>query len=61
MTFCQAKVVVDPEFMYNYCVYDSEIATSLGITATVLLLVSQVLTVSLACEPVHSPSPSGRP
>ncbi|XP_021635091.2 uncharacterized protein LOC110631535 [Hevea brasiliensis] len=44
-----AKVVTDLEFKYNYCVYDSEIATSLGITATVLLLVSQVLTMRWAC------------
>ncbi|KAF2314306.1 hypothetical protein GH714_025224 [Hevea brasiliensis] len=42
-----AKVVTDLEFKYNYCVYDSEIATSLGITATVLLLVSQVLTMRI--------------
>ncbi|XP_058001440.1 uncharacterized protein LOC110657000 isoform X1 [Hevea brasiliensis] len=39
-----AKVMQDSTLSYNYCVYDSDIATSLGITAFVLLLVSQVLT-----------------
>uniref|UniRef100_A0A2P2QRT7 Uncharacterized protein MANES_15G085200 n=1 Tax=Rhizophora mucronata TaxID=61149 RepID=A0A2P2QRT7_RHIMU len=39
-----AKVVMDSGFNYTYCVYSSNISTILGIGASTLLLVSQVLT-----------------
>ncbi|CAK7327587.1 unnamed protein product [Dovyalis caffra] len=39
-----AKVVTDIDENYSYCVYSSDIATKLGITAFVLLLASQVFT-----------------
>lgn len=41
--FIQAKVVTDSEMNYNYCVYDSDIATGYGVGAFLFLMASQVL------------------
>ncbi|RYQ96846.1 hypothetical protein Ahy_B08g092741 [Arachis hypogaea] len=38
-----ARVVQDREVNYNYCVYDSDIATGYGVGAFLFLMVSQVL------------------
>ncbi|GLT69369.1 hypothetical protein SLA2020_415260 [Shorea laevis] len=38
-----AKVVADSEMNYNYCVYDSDIATGYGVGAFLFLMASQVL------------------
>ncbi|KAJ1408526.1 hypothetical protein SESBI_23510 [Sesbania bispinosa] len=38
-----AKIVPDREINYNYCVYDSDISTGLGVGAFLFLLASQVL------------------
>ncbi|KAE8707893.1 Transducin/WD40 repeat-like superfamily protein [Hibiscus syriacus] len=38
-----AKIVKDSEIKYNYCVYDSDIATSYGVGAFWLLMCSQAL------------------
>ncbi|KAL1346167.1 hypothetical protein HN51_019887 [Arachis hypogaea] len=38
-----ARVVQDKEVNYNYCVYDSDIATGYGVGAFLFLMVSQVL------------------
>ncbi|KAH7544176.1 hypothetical protein ACOSP7_030734 [Xanthoceras sorbifolium] len=38
-----AQVQVDPEKNYNYCVYDSDIATGLGVAGFLFLLASQAL------------------
>ncbi|KAJ7948622.1 Fiber protein Fb34 [Quillaja saponaria] len=38
-----AKVVQDKEINYNYCVYDSDISTGLGVGAFFFLMASQVL------------------
>ncbi|XP_027356057.1 uncharacterized protein LOC113865585 [Abrus precatorius] len=38
-----AKIVPDKEINYNYCVYDSDISTGLGVGAFLFLLASQVL------------------
>lgn len=39
----QAKVVQDEEVNYNYCVYDSDIATGLGVGAFLFLIASQAV------------------
>ncbi|KAG9440989.1 hypothetical protein H6P81_016843 [Aristolochia fimbriata] len=39
----KARVVTDKEVNYNYCVYDSDIATGLGVGAFLFLLASQIL------------------
>ncbi|XP_015899090.3 uncharacterized protein LOC107432456 [Ziziphus jujuba] len=38
-----ARIVQDSDANYNYCVYDSDISTGLGVGALLFLLVSQVL------------------
>nr|AGV54747.1 fiber protein Fb34 [Phaseolus vulgaris] len=38
-----AKIVQDSDMNYNYCVYNSDIATGYGVGAFLFLLVSQVL------------------
>ncbi|KAJ1386441.1 hypothetical protein SESBI_40804 [Sesbania bispinosa] len=38
-----ARIVQDGEANYNYCVYDSDIATGYGVGAFLFLMVSQVL------------------
>lgn len=38
-----AKIVQDSEVNYNYCVYDSDIATGYGVGAFLFLMASQVL------------------
>ncbi|KAK8482181.1 hypothetical protein V6N13_031592 [Hibiscus sabdariffa] len=38
-----AKIVEDSEIKYNYCVYDSDIATSYGVGAFFILMASQAL------------------
>ncbi|GAB2284549.1 hypothetical protein Dimus_019003 [Dionaea muscipula] len=38
-----AKIVHDPDMDYNYCYYDSDIATGYGIGAFLLLALSQVV------------------
>ncbi|KAF8409306.1 hypothetical protein HHK36_005380 [Tetracentron sinense] len=38
-----ATIKQDPEVDYNYCVYDSDIATGLGVGSFLFLMVSQVL------------------
>ena len=43
LTNWQATVVPDTEINYNYCVYDSDISTGLGIGAFLFLMASQVL------------------
>ncbi|KAI4322912.1 hypothetical protein L6164_022562 [Bauhinia variegata] len=37
-----AKIANDPEKNYNYCVYDSDIATGYGVGAFLFLMISQV-------------------
>lgn len=39
----QAKILQDSEVNYNYCVYDSDIATGYGVGAFLFLMASQVL------------------
>ena len=41
--FVQAKIVQDNEVNYNYCVYDSDIATGYGVGAFLFLMASQAL------------------
>ncbi|XP_057457300.1 uncharacterized protein LOC130748156 [Lotus japonicus] len=38
-----AKIVLDSEANYNYCVYNSDIATGYGVGAFLFLMVSQIL------------------
>lgn len=45
-----AKIVQDSEVEYNYCVYDSDISTGLGVGAFLLLMASQAaLMVASGC------------
>ncbi|KAF8413915.1 hypothetical protein HHK36_001911 [Tetracentron sinense] len=39
----QAKIVQDPKLNYNYCVYDSDIATGFGVGSFLFLMSSQAL------------------
>lgn len=39
----QAKIVPDRDVNYNYCVYNSDIATGYGVGAFLFLMVSQII------------------
>ncbi|MED6160652.1 hypothetical protein PIB30_053398 [Stylosanthes scabra] len=57
-----ARIVQDKEVNYNYCVYDSDIATGYGVGAFLFLMVSQVLIMvasrCFCCGKALSPSGS---
>ncbi|MED6169160.1 hypothetical protein PIB30_018878 [Stylosanthes scabra] len=57
-----ARIVQDREVNYNYCVYDSDIATGYGVGAFLFLMVSQVLIMvasrCFCCGKALSPSGS---
>ncbi|XP_042518883.1 uncharacterized protein LOC122092709 [Macadamia integrifolia] len=58
----KAKIVPDSELNYDYCVYDSDIATGFGVGAFLFLMASQVLIMvasrCFCCGKALSPSGS---